>query len=53
MPQLTVWNPKDLDLVEEPNARSQSLGVHQEKSDHQFMEACQYNHNNRESLSDL
>ena len=30
MSQLTVWNPKDLPLVEKPNARSQSLGVHQE-----------------------
>ena len=53
MPQHTVWNPKYLHLVEEPNARSKSLGVHQEKSDHQFMEVCQYSHNNRKSLSDL
>ena len=26
MPQLTVWNPKDLHLVDTPNARSQILG---------------------------
>ena len=53
MPQLTVWNPKDLHLVEKPNARSQSLGVHQDKSDHQFMDSCQYRHSHWKSLSDL
>ena len=30
MPQLTVWNLKNLPLVEKPSARSQSLSVHHE-----------------------
>ena len=52
MPQPTVWNPKYPHLVEEPNARSKSLGFHQEKSDHQFMDSLQNRHNNRKSPSD-
>ena len=27
--QLTVWNPKDLHVVEKPNAMSQNLSFHQ------------------------
>ena len=53
MTHLTALNPENPYLVEEPNARSKSLGVHQEEYDHKFMEVCQYSHNNRKSLSDL
>ena len=37
----SVLNPKDLQLVEKPNARSEEIGCPPGKSIHNFMKGCQ------------